>query len=51
MLTKDPAKRITAAAMLEHPWLLEKHAYSENDLKASTSQLKQYLDGSLEEHD
>lgn len=51
MLTKDPAKRITATAMLEHPWLLEKHAYSENDLKASTSQLKQYLDGSLEEHD
>ena len=51
MLAKNPADRITAAAMLEHPWLVEKHAYSGNDLKESSHQLTQYLDGSLQEHD
>jgi serine/threonine protein kinase len=51
MLAKDPAERITAAAILEQPWLVEKHTYSGNDLKASTSQLTQYLDGSLQGDD
>lgn len=51
MLTKDPAERITAAEMLQHPWLLEKHTYNGNDLKGSASQLVDYLAGSLEEHD
>lgn len=51
MLKKEPAERITAAQMLEHPWLIDKHTYSENDLKGSTHLLTQYLAGSLEDHD
>lgn len=53
MLTKDPAQRITAVQVLEDPWLVDKHAYSSNDLKASgaASQLGTYLSGSLEEHE
>lgn len=53
MLTKDRKARITAAQMLEDPWLIDKHKHSGNDLSLgpTRSNLGEYLAGSLEEHD
>lgn len=53
MLKKDRMGRITAAQILEDPWLLDKHKHSGNDLAHGTSRgnLGEYLAGSLEEHE
>lgn len=51
MLAKDPAQRITAAEILEDPWLVDKASFNLNDLKTASCQLGDYLAGSLKEHD